>query len=88
VSKIFVNEIIVANTGHSPPRHARESGHPENTGLSSGAWIPAFAGMTKLGYLATGASHALTSLMFETVNEGFKGSTLSTTNILSFSHGC
>jgi len=43
------------------------SGHPEDMGLSSGAWIPAFAGMTKLGYLATGASHALTSLMFETV---------------------
>jgi len=41
VSKIFVNEIIVANTGHSPRRHARESGHPEDMGLSSGAWIPA-----------------------------------------------
>jgi len=66
-SKIFANEIIVANTGHSPPRHARESGHPEDMGLSFGAWIPAFAGMTKSGYLATGASHALTSLMFETV---------------------
>ncbi|MBW2139434.1 MAG: hypothetical protein JRH06_18070 [Deltaproteobacteria bacterium] len=25
VCKIFVNEIIVANTGHSPPRHAREA---------------------------------------------------------------
>ena len=45
----------MANTRHPPPRHARESGHPEDMGLSSRAWIPAFAGMTKSGYLVTGA---------------------------------
>ena len=66
VSKIFENQIIMANTRHPQPRHARESGHPEDMGLSSRAWIPAFAGMTKSGYLVTGAPHAISLLAFET----------------------
>ena len=56
----------MANTRHPPPRHSRESGHPEDIGLSSRAWIPAFAGMTKSGYLVKGSPHALSLLAFET----------------------
>jgi len=66
LSKIFENQIIMANTRHPPPRHARESGHPEDIGLSSRAWIPAFAGMTKSGYPLTGSPYAISLLAFET----------------------
>jgi len=65
MSKIFENQIIIVNTMH-PPRHARESGHPEDMGLSSRAWIPAFAGMTKSGYRVTGVPHALSLFSFKT----------------------
>jgi len=47
MSNIFENQIIMTNTRHTTPRHARESGHPEDMGLSPRAWIPAFAGMTE-----------------------------------------
>ena len=56
----------MANTRHPPPRHARESGHPEDIGLSSRAWIPAFVGMTKSAYPLTGSPYAISLLAFET----------------------
>jgi hypothetical protein len=38
-----------------PPGHAREGGHPEAAGLSSGTCIPAQAKMTESGYQVGGA---------------------------------
>jgi hypothetical protein len=50
----FENRMSMANTGH-----------PEVMGLSSRTWIPAFAGMTKSGYLVTRATYALSLLAFK-----------------------
>ena len=66
LSKIFENQIIVANTRHPPPRHSRESGNPGSEIQPHVFWIPAFAGMTKSGYRVKEKPFPLSSLAFET----------------------
>jgi len=61
------NEIIMASKVQPAPRHARESGHPEDVALSSGIWILVLAGMTKTGYPPAGKPYALFILTFETL---------------------
>ena len=71
LSKIIRNQTTEDENRSSPPRHAREGGHPVVLLLSSMAWIPASAGMTNSGPVAIGFPNALPMLILPLIENRF-----------------